>query len=200
MRGRALVLLPPLLLLAAAAHAQQPARTGRPTAPAVAPPAASETFNVGVVDISAILRNSSAAQALQRRLQAEQERYQAQADQQQKALQAEEEAIERQRGSMSAEAYAQKRRELQEQVNRTTVEFRNRRRLIDEAFNNASAEINRTLMQVIEELAQERGIELVIRREAVLYQRQGKDLTREAGEALNQRLPEVQVDIPDSKP
>lgn len=168
---------------------QQPAQPAAPARPAPG-------LSIGVVDISAILRHSTAAQGLQRQLQAEQERYQALTDQQQRALQAEEEGIERQRTTMPADVYAQRRREFEERVNRLTAEFRARRRQIDDAFNSASGEINRTLQQVIDELAQAQGIQLVVRREAVVYQQSVFDLTEAAGEALNRRLPSVSVNLP----
>lgn len=177
------------------AVAQQPNREGPSSrsAPAVPAPA----FNVGIVDIAAILRQSTAAQALQRQMQVEQEKYQILTDQQQRTLQAEEEAIERQRASLSAEVYTQKRRELQERVNRTTTELRLRRRQIDEAFTEASGEINRTLLNVIEELARDQNVQLVVRREAVLYQQAVFDLTEAASESLNQRLPSILVSLPE---
>jgi len=161
---------------------------------------AAEVFRVAIIDIPAILRQASAAQALQRRMQVEQDRYQSRADELQRQLQEEEAAIEQQRNSLSNEAFTQKRREFQDRVNRTTADFRQRRRLIDQAFNEASAEINRTLLAVIEELAVQQGISLVVRREAVLYQSDVFDLTEEAGRALNERLPEVAVAIPPEAP
>ncbi len=189
----AAVLLP---LAVAPAIAQQPPAAAESDAEA---PAA-EAFRVAIIDIPAILRQASAAQALQRRMQLEQDRYQNRADELQRQLQEEEAAIEQQRNALSSEAFTQKRREFQDRVNRTTADFRQRRRLIDQAFNEASAEINRTLLAVIEELAVEQGISLVVRREAVLYQSDVFDLTEEAGRALNERLPEVAVAIPPETP
>lgn len=177
------------------AAAQQPNRVGPSIGSAPAVPA--PVFNVGIVDIAAILRQSTAAQALQRQMQVEQEKYQILTDQQQRTLQAEEEAIERQRASLSAEVYTQKRREFQERVNRTTTELRLRRRQIDEAFTEASGEINRTLLNVIEELARDQNVQLVVRREAVLYQQAVFDLTEAASESLNQRLPSISVSLPE---
>lgn len=178
------------------AMAQQPGRPAMRSAQPAVPVEPSEEFSVGIVDIPAILRQSTATLGLQRQLQVEQEKYQSMADQLQRNLQAEEEALERQRTSLSPEAYGLKSREFQDKVNRTTSEFRSRRRQIDEAFNAASGEINRTLLQVIEELAKERKIELIVRREAVVYLQAGEDLTQAAGEALNKRLPEIKVEIP----
>lgn len=191
---RLLVLAALVAAVSLPAAAQQPGRAGSPnrSAPAPAP-----VFNVGIVDIAAILRQSTAAQGLQRQMQVEQEKYQISTDQQQRTLQAEEEAIERQRTSLSAEVYTEKRREFQERVNRTTTEFRVRRRQIDEAFTNATNQINRTLLEVIEELARDQNIQLVVRREAILYQQAVFDLTEAAGESLNQRLPSVLVNLPD---
>ncbi len=192
---RLLVLAALVAVASLPAVAQQPNRVGPSSSSAPALPA--PVFNVGIVDIAAILRQSTAAQALQRQMQVEQEKYQILTDQQQRTLQAEEEAIERQRASLSAEVYTQKRREFQERVNRTTTELRLRRRQIDEAFTEASGEINRTLLNVIEELARDQNVQLVVRREAVLYQQAVFDLTEAAGESLNQRLPSISVSLPE---
>lgn len=191
---RLLVLAALVAAVSLPAAAQQPGRVGSPNR---STPAPAPVFNVGTVDIAAILRQSTAAQGLQRQMQVEQEKYQISTDQQQRTLQAEEEAIERQRTSLSAEVYTEKRREFQERVNRTTTEFRVRRRQIDEAFTNATNQINRTLLEVIEELARDQNIQLVVRREAILYQQAVFDLTEAAGESLNQRLPSVLVNLPD---
>jgi len=192
---RLLVLAALVVAASLPAVAQQPNRAGPSSRSAPAVPA--PVFNVGIVDIAAILRQSTAAQALQRQMQVEQEKYQILTDQQQRTLQTEEEAIERQRASLSAEVYTQKRRELQERVNRTTTELRLRRRQIDEAFTEASGEINRTLLNVIEELARDQNVQLVVRREAVLYQQAVFDLTEAASESLNQRLPSISVSLPE---
>jgi outer membrane protein len=191
------------LLIAAAtplsAFAQQPARPAQPRpAPAPEQPAAplAPRFNVGIVDMSVALRRATATEALQQLVQLEREKYQSAVDQQQRNLQAEENELERERGSLSAEVYGQKRRELQEKVVRVTSEYRTRRRQIDEAFNNASSQIHRTLLQVIEELARERSITMIVRREALLYLQDGEDLTQLVTERLNQRLPEVAVELP----
>lgn len=178
----------------ATAQQQRNPPQSAPATPATAP------FSVGIVDISTILRRSTAAQAMQRQMQVEQEKHQMLADQQQRKFQAEEEAIERQRSSITVEAYTQKRKEFTERISQTTAEYRNRRRQIDEGFNEASSEINRTLLGVIEDLARERSIQLVVRREAVLYLEEGEDLTEAAAQALNQRLPEVTVTLPPPVP
>jgi len=198
-------LLLPVVALAASftatAMAQQ--RTAQPALqPALPAPNGQfdEPFRVATIDIPAILRQAAAAEALQRRMQFEQDKYQARADELQRSLQEEEAAVEQERSRLSAEDFAQRRRDFQDRVNRTTLAFRERRRKIDEAFNSASAEINRTLLAVIEELAVEQGIQLVVRREAVLYQRAVLDLTEAAARALNERLPEVTVDVPPESP
>ena len=184
-----------LMLGVAPASAQQQPDAGLlQEAPATAPVA------VGVIDIQTVLRQSSAAQGLQQRMQEEQDRFQEQADLRQRELQIQEEAIERERPGLTQEAYAEKRREFQDRVSRTTIEFRGRRRQIDEAFNEASSEINRTLLEIIEDLAEEQGIQLVVRREAVLYQRAVADLTQAVSEALNVRLPEIAVLLPPASP
>jgi outer membrane protein len=189
------------LLIAAAvalpSFAQQPARQAQPR-PVIEQPTTppAQRYNVGFVDMSVALRQATATEALEQLVHLEREKYQSAVDQQQRNLQVEESELERQRGSLSAEAYSQKRREFQEKVVRTTGEFRNHRRQTDEAFNNATSQIHRTLLQVIQELARERSINMIVRREALLYLQDGEDLTQLVTDRLNQRLPEVTVELP----
>ena len=205
-RALALLAVAGVLLLAAGVSAQ-PARTlpAQPPAaapvPAPAPPPpkpapAADNLVVGIIDIGAVLNESTAAQALQRQLQIEQDKYQVAFDQEQRDLRTAEEDIERERASSSPETYAERRRLFQERLNKAANEFRLRRRQLEEAFTRANAQVNDTLSNVIGELAASRGIGVVLRHEAVLFQKNAVDLTQPAIALLNSKLPTVSATLP----
>ncbi len=198
---------PAALLLAASTFATVPAwsqpagRPGAPTvapspAPAVRPPIFDQPpLRIAIIDIGAVLRDSSAALDLQRQMQEQQDIYQVAFEKEQRELRLAEDDIERQRSSLPADTYRDKRQAFQDRLNKAAGDFRNRRRQLEEAFGVANAQINKTLAAVIDDLATKNGISVVLRREAVLFQKDAIDLTQAAVGLLNQRLPNVKIAV-----
>jgi len=179
-------------------QAQPSAAPGRGVAKPAPPPAEVPPMVVGIIDIGAVLHDSTAAQDLQHQMQLQQDSYQADFEKEQRELRSAEEEIERERSSLSADIYGEKRRVFQERVNKAAVDFRNRRRRLEDAFNVANGQITKALMAAIDELAVKNGVSVVLRREAVLYQKNAIDLTQPAIALLNARLPSVSIVLPPS--
>ncbi len=175
--------------LAATAAAQ-------PVKPSVSPP--QQIIVVGIIDIGAVLRGSTAAQGLQQQIQLEQEKYQAAFEAEQREFRQAEEEIERQRGSLSDEVYADKRRAFQLRLEQAGNNARLRRSQLEQAFVAANARITQMLSTVIEELAGKSGATLVLRREAVLFQKDAIDISEAAIALLNDKLPSVAIALPSS--
>lgn len=175
------------------APAAQPPRT--PDRPVTANPGI-PLASIGVIDIQAVLRQSTAAQALQAHFKAQQDDFQAAIEKQQKDLKVGDEELERQRSSLSPEAFAERRRKLQERVNQVNTEFRARRRQMEEIFNAAMAELQQNLNAVVEDVAKRSGVNLVLRKEAVLANLTALDLTQPTLEEFNRRVPSIKVSFP----
>ena len=179
-------------VLASAAWAQ----TGKPV-PGPQPQTAPSTMaSIAVIDIQAVLRQASAAQALQKQFKDEQDAFQATLEKQQKELKTAEEELERQRASMAPEIFADRRRKFQERVGLINSALRDQRRALDEAFNAAMAELQTSLNAVIEDLAKRRGINMVLRKEAVLANLAAFDLTSATLEEFNRRFPVLKATFP----
>lgn len=189
-----------LLLASQAAWSQPTARPGASgagsSAAATKPPVADHPLLIAIIDIGAVLRDSNAALDLQRQMQEQQDIYQAAFDKEQRELRLAEDEIERERSSLSAEAYRDKRQAFQDRLSKATTDFRNRRRQLEEAFGAANAQINKALAAAIDDLATKNGINIVLRREAVLFQKDAIDMTQAAVGLLNERLPTVKIVLP----
>jgi len=153
---------------------------------------------VGIIDIGTVLRGSTAAQGLQQQMQVEQDKYQAASDQEQRELRVAEEELERERSSLAADVYAEKRRVFQQRLDKAGNDFRLRRRQLEEAFTKANATITQTLSAAVEELATKNGVTVILRREAVLFQKDAIDITEAAIALLNEKLPSVAITLPSS--
>ena len=187
----------------APAVGQVPAPAQRPAAPAAgnqpragADPTTVPLASIAVIDMQAVLRQSTAAQALQKQFKAEQDSFQAAIEKQQKDLKVADEELEKTRSSMSADVFAERRRKLQERVSQVNGEFRLRRRQLEEVFNGAMAELQRNLNAVVEDVAKRHGVNMVLRKEAVLANLTALDLTQQTLDEFNRRVPVVKVVFP----
>lgn len=191
-----------LALPAIGQPASSPPRPASPPPAAAAPPTATgapqQTIVVGIIDIGAVMRGSIAAQSLQQQMQVEQAKYQAASDQEQRELRLAEEELERERTSLTPDAYAEKRRLFQQRLAKAGNDFPLRRRQLEEAFNRANTAITQTLSVVVEELATKNGVTIILRREAVLFQKDAIDVTEAAIALLNDKLPSVAIVLPSS--
>lgn len=176
---------------------QQPAGPGGGVPPrSGADPTVVPLASIAVIDMQVVLRQSTAAQALQKQFKAEQDDFQAAIEKQQKDLKVADEELERTRSSMSADAFAERRRKLQERINQVNGEFRSRRRQMEEIFNGAMGELQRNLNSVVEDVAKRHGVNMVLRKEAVLANLTALDLTQQTLDEFNRRVPSVKLVFP----
>ncbi len=82
-----------------------------------------------------------------------------------------------------------KERELQERITNAQKSFRDRNRIIQEAAQYGSAQIERTLIAVIRQVAESRGMNLVLHRPQVALNVNEFDITDQVVEQLNKVMP-----------
>jgi hypothetical protein len=102
------------------------------------------------------------------------------------------------RGKLSADQIRAKEKELQDRVTTAQKDFRKRNRIIQMAAQVAAGQIERTLVAVIRQVAESRGMNLVLHRAQVALNVNEFDITQEVADQLNKILPEVIIP-PDGK-
>jgi len=154
---------------------------------------------VAVVDIPTIMLQASAMQAIQKQLDGQKDVVQRDVGRQQEDLRLAEQELAQLRQTVSVEEFDQKRTEFEAKVSATGRALQERTRRLDIAFNQARNTVINTIDQVIAEVAKETGATLVISRQFIVYQAPGSaDITSEVLERLNDRLPQVTVNLPPS--
>ena len=98
-----------------------------------------------------------------------------------------------QRGKLSADQLRAKERELQERVTKAQREFRDRNRIIQAAAQYSLGQIESTLIAVIRQVAESRGMNLVLHRSQVALNINEFDITDPVAAQLNKILPSVQI-------
>lgn len=144
-----------------------------------------------VIDKQRILRESTAVQDLQRQVNERRSTFQSELKQQEQKLRQVDQELVRQRAVLSADAFAKKRKELEEQVNSLQRQAQDRKKSLDQLFGKGMSRFQKSFLDVAIEIAKEHGADLVFSKAAVVLVNPDFDITDEALTRLNKRLPSI---------
>src|SRR5262249_51277892 len=164
--------------------------------PALAQQKSAGPLVVAIVDVQKILEESKAARTVQAALDKQRSAYQADISKQENALRSADQDLVRQRATLSADALDKKRQELEQQAAALRRDVQTKRQQLDRMFQASMDQIRSSLLQVIDEIAAERGATLVLSKTTVLLSANDYDITAEALKRLNSKLPTVAVEVP----
>jgi Skp family chaperone for outer membrane proteins len=156
-----------------------------------APALAQEGAVIAILDMERILRDSSAAATLREEIDKQRQAHQNTLREQENALRTADQELARQRTVLSAEAFATKRKELQEQANGLQQGFVSRQKEMEEFFGRGIRQVRNALAEVAKEIADERGISLILLKATIVLASRELDITDEALRRLDERLPSV---------
>jgi len=192
-------------LLPFQANAQQkPAAQPAPAAPAAAAPAqpagnkgeALKAPVVAVVDVQRIMQESSASKGIQKAIESQRDSYQKEIQTLEDKLQNAENELRKQQTVLAPDAFAAKRRDFEKQVADVQRTVQERKRTLDTAFNDAMTHVQKTMLDIVQDIADERGANVVIPRNLLVLFASNLDVTESVLERLNKQLPQVAVTIP----
>ena len=152
-----------------------------------APPAAV----IGVLGIPDIMHASTAAQQVEKLIGERREKLNEDAQKEQATWRDLQQALANQRASLNADQIRAKERELQERITNSQRQFRDRNRFIQEAAQVGLAQIERILIATIRQVAESRGMNLVLHRAQVALNINEFDITDPVVEQMNKTLPSV---------
>jgi Skp family chaperone for outer membrane proteins len=164
-----------------------------PELPALArgetPPAAV----IGVIGVPDIMRVAIAAQQIERTIGERRRRLDEDAQKEQSAWRDMQQSLTGEGAKLSPDERGKRERALQERITNAQRSFRDRNRVIQEAAQYAVAQIERTLVNVIRQVADSRGMNLVLHRSQVALNVEAFDITQQVADQLNKVLPTVQI-------
>jgi len=155
----------------------------------VTPPAAV----IGVLGVPEVMHASTAAQAVEKVIGERREKLNQDAQKEQATWRDMQQSLASQRASLSPDQIRAKERELQERITSAQRQFRDRNRIIQEAAQVALGQIERTLIAVIRQVAESRGMNLVLHRAQVALNINEFDITDQVAEQINKVLPTVGI-------
>jgi Skp family chaperone for outer membrane proteins len=148
-----------------------------------------------VVDVQHLLRVSKAAKAVQQQLEAQRATYQKDFSKQEADLRASGGELQRQQAILSRDALEAKGKELQQKYAELEREVQSKRQVLLRGEGEARNRILDTMIQIVQEIGQERRATLVLPKDAVLMVAPDLDVTDEVLKRLDQRLPSLTVSL-----
>lgn len=149
-----------------------------------------------IIDVQKILRESTAVRQLSQQIQKSRDDYQAELKGKEQELRTADQELSRQRTILTAEVFAQKRKDLEERVASLQRDVRERKRNLDQTFASGMSQVQSVLAQIAKEIAEERGLDLILSKATVVIVKPAFEVTGEALKRLNERLPTVKVALP----
>lgn len=174
------------------------AQDKKPKTPSVT---AMPTPVVAVIDFQLVVKESAAGKSVRSQIDARQSEFQAEI----RPLQQELEKVRAQLGNRIGgigETDATQRKAIRDRVNELQRIIQERKRQLDEMFNDGMRQVDLALVAVLKELAEERGINLILNagrgRGLVLFAENQIVITEEALRRLDARLPKVELTKPEA--
>ena len=146
-----------------------------------------------VIDYQRILREAAAAKSIRAQIEARRQAYQEEISKEEQRLHEADKAFAQQRSVLSNEAFAEKRRDFEQEVAEVQRLVQERRRELDNMAAAALNEVKAALIEIVTSIAEERGFNLVLPSSEVLFFSRSLDLTEEVLAKLDDRLPQVQL-------
>jgi outer membrane protein len=150
-----------------------------------------------IVDVQQVLRGSKAGKGVQEKLSQESQAFSKEAARQEDELQRMNADLQRQRTVLSPAALDAKAKTLQTRVKEYDASVQAKRAALQKALFDAQQKIEVAARDIIVALAKERGANLVVVKQAVVYNADdGADVTEEVLARLDKKLVSVAVSLP----
>ncbi len=164
-----------------------------PNLPALPKGTAPPPVVIGVLGVPEVMRQCNAAQIIQRIIGARKAKLQADVERDQAAWRELEQGLQADAPKLTPDQGHQRERALRDRVNNDRRQLQERNRVISEAGQVALNQIESTLLAVIKQVAEARGMNVVLHRSQVALNQPQFDITDEVVAQLNKLLPTVQI-------
>ncbi|MDX2094542.1 MAG: OmpH family outer membrane protein [Alphaproteobacteria bacterium] len=147
----------------------------------------------GVVNVAKIMQSSKAATSVRTQLQAKQKSFQAELDAKEKELLNEDQALVKQKDMADKAAFEKKVKDFRAKAANEQREVQSKKAQLDKSFAGALDEIQKTVFEIVKQVAAEKKLNLVVSSSQVLYADPALDITEDVLKRLDTKLPSVAV-------
>jgi outer membrane protein len=156
------------------------------------------TTVAAVIDYQRILKDAAAAKSIREQIETRRKAYQDEINKEEQRLREADQSFAKQRSLLTPEALAEKRRDFEKEVVDVQRLVQERRRALDRSSAIALNEVKKALIEIVTQIAEERGFNVVLAASEVLFFASEIDITGEVLAKLDGQLPEVEVPDPEA--
>lgn len=148
---------------------------------------------VAIVDVQRILQASGAAKSVQQQLETQRSKFQTEIAVEEADLRDAEQKLSKLRETAKTDDYLEQEQKLQQRFLTVERHVQARRKALDQAYTDSMNIVRKALIDIVSEIAKQRGVNLVIVKQQVIWNDQNIDITDEVLTRLDKALPNVQV-------
>jgi Skp family chaperone for outer membrane proteins len=150
---------------------------------------------IAILNVDKLMRDSLASKSIRDQLEGKRAAFQGDIAKREKALRVADQKMAEQRAVLSPDAFAERQKEFQKQVADTQRYVQNLKRQMDKGFADAMRKVEKVVAEVAEAVAKEKGMNIVLTRNMVVYAVPTLDITNPVLSRLDKKLPSVKVVI-----
>ena len=147
-----------------------------------------------IIDMDKIRRDASGFRSLQSQIDERRTAYQSELQVKEQELREADLELSQQRTILTASAFSQKRKELEQQIAALQQDVRQTRASMEALFKEGMTQLQKELVEIVTEIAQERSADLVLTKSQVVLVKPELEITDQALERLNEKLPSVSLE------
>ena len=176
-----------------------------PAAPGATPRAATAGAKlpaavIGVIDMNIISRDGAPYKSLRAQIESQSKAWDAELKKKNDDLRKLEEDFRKQGPSLTPEQVTEKRKQFDTQLGEFQRQINVRRRQLAEGEATSARPIEDALTEILQQIAIERGLNVVLYRNATVLFATELDITADALQRLNAKLPRVTLKLPPPQP
>ena len=149
-----------------------------------------------VLDVQKILRSAKAVKSIRDQITAYGTAFEKEIEKEREKLRKGNQELARQRTILAPEVFAEKRREFEQRVVEVQRMVQKRQRDLDKSRTVAMAKVNKSYIDIVTKLANERELFMIIRKGQTAFANPSLDVTKEVLDLLNKKQPTVKVEKP----
>jgi len=149
-----------------------------------------------MVDMQQLVYNSKAGKGIQGQMDKQRQTFSKEVAQQEDDLQKARAELERQRATLAPDQFEAKGRQFQQRLQELDRSVQAKQKAWQAVYSEAMNKVEEGALQVVAEIAAEHQANMVIQKAAVIFGKDGFDITTDAMQRLDQRLPAVALNQP----
>ncbi len=153
----------------------------------------SASFEVGVVDLTKISKESKAVADVQKKVGQKQEDFQKDVDKKKKSIEEELKSFQEKSAKMKKPEIEKTQKELQKKLDDLKALADKKQATLKNALNDGLTKVNDEMQKIVASIAKDKGLKIVVSSAQVVYMEDSIDITEKVIDQLNDKISKVDI-------